>query len=109
MNESRRTALIGGFILIALGALFLLDNFNVVPGNVVDWWPVLIVGAGVWLLAQAFQRRRHGGLVGGTLLVGLGGYWLLDNLGRINADLFLPVLFISLGVGLLLRVFVPER
>ncbi len=109
MNETRRSALIGGFILIGLGALFLLDNFNVIPGNVVDWWPVLIVGAGLWLLVQAFRRRRHGGLVGGTLLVGLGGYWLLDNLGRLNADLFLPVLFISLGAGLLLRVFVPER
>lgn len=109
MNETRRTALIGGVILIVLGLVFLLDNFNIVPGSITDWWPVVIIGAGLWLLAQAFRRGRHGGLVGGALLLGLGGYWLLDNLGRINADLFLPVLLISLGVGLLLRVFVRER
>lgn len=109
MTESRRTALIGGIILILLGLVFLLENFNIVPGSITDWWPVVVIGAGVWLLAQSFRRGRQGGLVGGALLLGLGTYWLLDNLGRVNTDLFLPVLLISLGAGLLLRVFVRER
>lgn len=107
MNESRRGALIGGIVLIVLGALFLLDNLSLIPGGITDWWPILVVGAGLWLLAQAIRRRRSGGLVGGTLLVGLGGYLLANNLGLVGEGLFLPVLLIALGAGLLLRVLLP--
>jgi hypothetical protein len=109
MNDSRRNALVGGLILIGLGVIFLLDNLNLVPGGVSDWWPVLVIGAGIALLAQSFRQRRSGGLVGGTMLLGLGGYWLLANLGRVSDNLFLPVLFISLGAGLLLRTLIPSR
>jgi 4-amino-4-deoxy-L-arabinose transferase-like glycosyltransferase len=108
MNESRRGALIGGVVLIILGALFLLENLNLIPGGVTDWWPVLVVGAGLWLLAQAVRRRTSGGLVGGILLIGLGGYWLASNLGWVGEGLFLPVLLIALGTGLLLRVLLPD-
>jgi hypothetical protein len=48
---------IGPIVLIALGALFLLDNLHVLP---FDWifenaWPVLLIGAGAWLL---WKRTR---------------------------------------------------
>src|SRR5262245_55300310 len=109
MNEPRRMALIAGLVLVALGIIFLLDNLHLVPGGITEWWPVLVIGSGLALLAQSLGRRRSGGLVGGILLLGLVGYWLAANLGYVGDNLFLPVLFISLGVGLLLRTFLPDR
>jgi hypothetical protein len=49
---------VGPIVLIALGVLFLLDNFNVLD---FDWvfdrgWPVILIGLGVWML---WKRRRR--------------------------------------------------
>jgi hypothetical protein len=102
MTKPNRTALFWGFVLIAAGLLFLLYNFNMIPGRFRDWWPVLAIAAGLWLLVQAIARRGQG-LVGGVVLSSLGTFWLLDNQGRVAGVEFLPVLLIALGVGLLLR------
>jgi Domain of unknown function (DUF5668) len=103
MSASNRGALVWGIVLVLLGLVFLLNNFNVVPGGVLDWWPVLVLGAGVWLLGQGLTRRRGGGLVSGTVLLALGTFWLLSNFGRVDDQLFVPILLIAIGVGLLLR------
>jgi hypothetical protein len=108
MPASNRNALFWGILLVVAGLLFLLDNFGAIPGQVMDWWPILVLGAGLWLLVRAFGRRRGGGLVGGVLLVGLGGFWLARNLGWVGDGLFLPVLLIALGTGTLLRGFLRE-
>jgi hypothetical protein len=42
-------------------------------------------------------------LIAGTVLASLGGFWLLDNLGRMDERLFIPILLIALGIGLLFR------
>jgi len=103
MSEANRSSLFWGALLVLVGLAFLLNNFNVIPGSVFSWWPLFVVGAGIVLLGRSVTRRRGGGLVGGTLLVGLGGFWLLQNLGRVDDRLFVPVLLIALGAGLLLR------
>jgi hypothetical protein len=109
MPANNRGGLFWAILLIVLGTVFLLNNFNLVPGAVIDWWPVLVIGAGLWLLGQAATRRGGGGLVGGMVLLALGGYWLALNFGVVDDRLFLPVLLIALGVGLLLRAFSRDR
>lgn len=108
MSAANRTALFWGTVLILLGLAFLLNNFNVIPGQFIAWWPLLVMGAGLWLVVQTLSRRRGGGLVGGILLLALGGYWLARNLGWAGDGLFLPVLLIALGTGLLLQRWVRE-
>jgi lia operon protein LiaF len=108
MSAPNRNIFFWGILLILAGLIFLLANFNAIPSQVLDWWPVLVIGAGLWLLASALTRRRGGGLMGGVLLLALGGYWLARNLGMVGDGLFLPVLLISLGTGTLLRVFLRE-
>ncbi len=45
-----------GIILMVVGVLILLDlNFNVSMAWVEDWWPVLLVGFGGWLV---FKSRK---------------------------------------------------
>ncbi|MCC6190000.1 MAG: hypothetical protein IT318_13275 [Anaerolineales bacterium] len=108
MPAANRNALFWGTVLILLGLAFLLNNFNVIPGQFIAWWPLLVMGTGLWLVAQTLPRRRGGGLVGGILLLALGGYWLARNFGWAGDGLFLPVVLIALGTGLLLRTLVRE-
>jgi hypothetical protein len=42
-------------------------------------------------------------------VLALGAFWLLENYGRVNGRMFLPVLLIALGTGLLLRNFFWSR
>jgi Domain of unknown function (DUF5668) len=109
MTRANRSALFWGTVLVLLGLLFLLNNFNLVPTNILPWWPVLVLGAGVLLLGRGMVERGGAGLIAGTILVALGGFWLLDNLGRMDERLFVPVLLIALGLGLLLRSLVFGR
>lgn len=49
-------------LLIVFGALFLLNNFGLLPmREVLRFWPVLLIGAGVWMLMQQLGGARKGG------------------------------------------------
>jgi hypothetical protein len=109
MSRANRGGLFWGALLILLGLVFLLNNFNLVPANLIRWWPVLVLGAGIWLFGRGLAQRHGGGLVAGTVLAALGGFWLFANLGRADERLFVPILLIALGVGLLLRSLLAER
>jgi hypothetical protein len=52
----RRREPIGAVVLIALGLLFLLGQFDWFSWRIVGYsWPVLLIGLGVWL----FVSRMH--------------------------------------------------
>ena len=51
----------GGVALIVLGSLFLLENFNILR---IDWigrlfWPVVLIGIGLWLLKRHQERASQ--------------------------------------------------
>lgn len=55
-QDKTRGNLIGGIILIVLGLLFFAEKF--IPDvNFADWWPLLLIIIGIYLLVQAVQRR----------------------------------------------------
>jgi hypothetical protein len=43
------------------------------------------------------------------VVLALGMFWLLENYGRVSSQMFLPVLLIALGLGLLLRNLFQSR
>ncbi len=54
-HEGRTGALVGGIILIGIGAIFLIDEF--VPGfEIGRLWPLILVAIGIALLIGAFRR-----------------------------------------------------
>jgi hypothetical protein len=58
LGMSGNLELWGGVLLVAVGVLFLLDNFNVVPlEQVKRFWPILLVLAGL-LLLRRFQLGK---------------------------------------------------
>jgi hypothetical protein len=54
----RRGAAFWGTLLVLLGAVLLLDNLNLLPFPIWNiFWPLALIGAGVWILAGIFFRR----------------------------------------------------
>ena len=93
--------LIAGLIIIAIGALFLLDSVSeaVNLGAVFQWWPMIIVIFGVWrLIAGKFRS-----LFGPLLLIVIGAalqLWQLDAFGD-NLGRFWPIVLIAVGIAIL--------
>ena len=79
-NTSRNASrLFAGLVVIALGAIALLDNFNIVRiGNVWRLWPLILIAVG---LAKLLRPRGSPGRFAGTLLSIAGLWLLLENLG----------------------------
>jgi len=71
--------IVAGVFLVLLGALFILDNLHLVDaGTLWDYWPLVLIVPGVTrLLSPARQGQKAWGLI----LVGVGGFLLLRNLG----------------------------
>jgi len=103
MSRANRSALLWGVVLVLVGLAFLLNNFHVFPASLWQWWPLPVLGAGLVILGRGAAARQGSGLVAGTVLSALGGFWLLDSLGRADERLFVPVLLMALVLGLLLR------
>jgi hypothetical protein len=49
----------GGIVLLVLGVFFQLDRLGVELIRARDFWPVLLVVAGVALIAESFWSRRR--------------------------------------------------
>jgi hypothetical protein len=70
---------IAGALLVLVGALFILDNLRLVDaGSLWDYWPLLLVAPG---LTRLFSPSRPGQRAWGAVLVGIGGFLILRNLG----------------------------
>ncbi|MCB2201038.1 hypothetical protein KQI63_16695 [bacterium] len=55
-NPKKRGSLTGGIILLAIGAIFLATEYHYfewkVVGDIFEWWPLILLGLGVWLLVK---------------------------------------------------------
>ena len=84
-------------LLIALGAIFLLGNLDVIPVDIGTYWPVILIAIGVWRLL-ASRGRRLGFPIA---LIVVGAIFLALNLidlpfGALGS--VWPVLLIAIGV-----------
>jgi len=109
-NWDSRSRMVPAVILIAIGALILLRNLHVIPYT--DWinfWPVVLIVIGASKLADA---SRTGSYTVGAVLMGIGGLFLVDNLGLLPWSVWnlWPVALIAIGIMLLVeRITWPEQ
>lgn len=92
--------LVFGIIVVTLGVLFTLDNLDLVEsGEVLQYWPVLLVFFGLQRLTGMGSERRPGF---GFAMTIFGTWLLLHNLGIFPYDPwdFWPVLLILLGFSM---------
>jgi predicted membrane protein len=99
--------LVFGLILITLGALFTLDNLNVLESDyIIRWWPSVILAIGI---AKLFGLGTMRNLVWGGVFTLFGAVWLGDSLDVIDFDLWdlWPVFLIAIGGSMLMRHLRP--
>lgn len=95
--------LIVGIALMALGALWTLDNLDLMnAGPIVRWWPVVPIAIGLMKLTGFGMEKQT---AFGAFLTIAGGLFLLDqfDLVRVNLGIIWPLLFIFLGVQITMR------
>ena len=93
-------------MFIALGLLFLLNNLGLIQGDVWDtilkFWPLLFIFMGL----DGIVRRE--GMVGTTLVIGLGVVFLMGNFGYLPVPAWevlfrlWPLFLLALGFDILL-------
>lgn len=106
-EERRASRLVGGVLLLFLGALFVLHNLGYVKaGHLGDYWPLLLVWVG---LSRMLARGGH--VASGFVIFALGVFFQLDRLDVIWVPmrLFWPALLIVLGFGLIADAFLGRR
>lgn len=95
-----------GFVLILVGALFLLDRMGRLDfGELIGrYWPLLIIAAGVWhLVANRFRD-----VVGGLFLIAIGAMFQLGKLELLSRSAWhyiWPTAIIVLGLWVLAGAF----
>ena len=111
---SRTIELIAGIVLLLVGLIVLASEPIVdfvrglgIGDEVLDWWPVLLIGLSLFFLIPALVGRQHrrlraGMVIPGAILAGLGGALLYTSLtDRWSAWTYLwSVLPFSFGLGM---------
>ncbi len=124
----RWSTLIGGLLLAALGALVLIDQAHTLPLIVHQYWPVVLIGWGLWKWLQRLRaredrwagpdygtglyvirrrRRQASGWLPGLFLILLGGFLLWAILDPLSGFSLGPIVPIALGVFQVVRGLRP--
>jgi Cell wall-active antibiotics response 4TMS YvqF/Domain of unknown function (DUF5668) len=92
-----------GLTVVALGVLFLLDAAGTLDAGqaIGDWWPALLVAAGLLTLAE-----RPPAVLRGTLLLAVGALLLLFTTDLVEGDAWSylwPTLVLIAGLAIVVR------
>ena len=102
-SGSISAGLIFGFAIVAIGVLFLLDNFGVPVGFLWGYWPVILIAVG---MAKVVDSKDTSGRTGGAIIMLVGLVLIADKVhlpflnNRNLWDLW-PLAIIALGFMLL--------
>ncbi|MGE5275730.1 MAG: LiaI-LiaF-like domain-containing protein [Acidobacteriota bacterium] len=103
-DEGRRISqLIGGLLLLLVGALLVLQNLGLLhAGSLSDYWPLFLVWIGATRLLAPGRGERA---ISGAVVLGLGVFFQLERLGWTSLSLaqLWPVFMVAAGVALILE------
>lgn len=103
-RPSRQASWVGGAVLIVLGAVFLLQNFDLIRLH--NWWALFILIPALVNFATAYNLYRRdgrlsgparGALTGGVILTFVAGVFLFS----IDWGMVWPLVLILIGLSLL--------
>jgi len=102
-------------LLIAIGALFLLQTVGIFSFSIDRFWPLLLIALGLWLLGKRLgwfgvptgvrydlRRNRTMGFMGPVMLLTVGVLSLSESLNGPGWDRTWPVLLLAVGLTQLL-------
>jgi len=104
-------ALVGGLILVWLGATFFLEQNGYLPTG--DWWAYFIAGVGAILVLEGVViysegRRGIGPVIGGAILILIGLSSISAYQLSFGTNLW-PLLLVALGVVVILGGLASRR
>ncbi|MGA9531315.1 MAG: DUF5668 domain-containing protein [Anaerolineales bacterium] len=108
VNSQVRNRMLLGLLFVAAGITALLSELGVFPTDGLKLWPILLIVMGLWLSLSAVGTATGRGFTGGLIVIGVGAYFLAENLKVIPDGLFLSILLVALGLGLVLRPMVSN-
>jgi len=105
-NKTKSNPVLIGLLLIILGVVFLSDSFHFIRfGYLIShWWPLILIGIGLYKLNQ----RANGG---GIALIIIGSLFLLSELNIFSwhqISRLWPLALIIAGIALLLKRTTPS-
>lgn len=106
-NEGSRRRVLFGLFLIIVGVFWILIKLHVIPNQWIDIlisWQMLLIGIGTFSFIA-------GNRTAGTILILIGGFFLIDELVIIPyylRQIGWPVLVIGIGVALLFSYRKPD-
>ena len=95
--------LLRGLVLIALGILIALVNTGLLSTALFDFWPSIVFIIGLWLIYRGARRPGGRGITAGLITAATGAFFLAETLGFVDESLYLAVLLLSMGAGLVIR------
>jgi len=103
-----RNRMLWGLLFVAVGITAFLSELEVLPADILQLWPILLIVVGLWLALSAIGTAAGRGLTGGLVVAAVGAYLLAEKLGAVPDELLLPVLLVAIGLGLVLRPLVSS-
>jgi predicted membrane protein len=102
-SGSISAGLIFGFAIVAIGVLFLLDNFGVPVGFLWGYWPVILIAIG---LAKVVDSRDTSARTGGAIILLVGLVLIADKvqlpfLNNVSLWQLWPLALIAFGFMML--------
>jgi predicted membrane protein len=96
--------LLVGLAIALFGVVLVLDRLNLaVAGQVLQFWPAVIIAVGALLYTQS---RQVGGGANGVIVMIIGSWLLLNSLGVVRVrfwELFWPMVLIGIGLVLVMQ------
>ena len=91
-------------VLIVLGVLFLLQTSGILDFSLSQFWPLLLIALGGWLIARRVGMvgtppAAPASMVGPAVLITIGSLSLLENLHGPGWGRTWPVLFLAIGLA----------
>jgi hypothetical protein len=96
-------AIFWGLLLIVAGGGLILTHLGIIPATFQELWPAGVILVGLWWIAVATRARRGRGLTAGLVIVGMGGFLLARQIWGVAEELFIAVLLLAIGLGVMLR------
>ncbi|WP_110933602.1 cell wall-active antibiotics response protein LiaF [Paenibacillus bouchesdurhonensis] len=111
MKNGMSGRIIGGFVLIAIGVVFLLNQLGFTDISIgylfSTYWPVFMILAGILTLVN--RERGDSNFIWSLVLIALGLFFLGKNLGYLHISpsdffkMFIPVMLIIAGLSILFK------
>ncbi len=101
MSQNRRYfgATVAGLLLIALGAVWVLHNLDMLDFRLKEWWPLILIAVGLVHMANSRRVTEPGAWI----MLLLGGVFLLTTNNILEWDQvwkYWPVILILIGLSI---------